>query len=173
MNGETLPRDHGYPVRIVAPGVVGARQVKWVNRITLSSEEYAGHYQRKAYKTFNPSQQWEDLDWNNFEAIQELPVQSGITNPAPDSCLPKGAKSVTVSGVAWSGNGNGIIRVDVSADDGKTWRHATLKKPDQPRYRTYAWTQWTVEIPLEGNETEIHLACKAIDTSHNCQPETV
>ena len=48
--GETLPRDHGYPVRLVAPGIVGARNVKWVGSITLSEEESYSHWQRKDYK---------------------------------------------------------------------------------------------------------------------------
>lgn len=173
MNGVDLPRDHGYPVRVVAPGVVGARNVKWVCRIELSSEEYHGHYQRKAYKTFSPSQGWDDLDWGKFEAIQEMPVQSGISNPAPNSTITKGKKSLTIEGVAWSGNGNGIIRVDVSVDGGKTWKHANLKRPDQPRYREYAWTQWNIEYPLNGDEMELDIVCKAVDTSHNVQPESI
>jgi len=172
MNGVDLPPDHGYPVRIIAPGVVGARNVKWVCRIELSNEEYHGHYQRKAYKTFSPSQGWDDLDWAKFEAIQEMPVQSGITTPAPNSTISKG-ESVLVEGVAWSGNGAGIIRVDVSVDGGKTWKHANLKRPDQPRYREYAWTQWNIEYPLTGDETELDIVCKAVDTSHNVQPETI
>ena len=48
--GEELPRDHGYPVRLVAPGVVGARNVKWVGNITLSEEESHSHWQRRDYK---------------------------------------------------------------------------------------------------------------------------
>ena len=42
MNGEPIPRDHGYPLRLVAPGIVGARQVKWLNKIELSAVEYPG-----------------------------------------------------------------------------------------------------------------------------------
>eukprot|EP00494_Astrolonche_serrata_P033013 UN33282 len=54
MNGVPIPRDHGYPIRVIAPGVVGARNVKWVGRMEISNEEYEGHYQRKAYKVFLP-----------------------------------------------------------------------------------------------------------------------
>jgi len=173
MNGVTLPPDHGYPVRVIAPGVIGARNVKWICRIELSDEEYHGHYQRKAYKTFSPSQDWDGLDWSKFEAIQEMPVQSGITNPPPNTSIVKGQKSVLVEGVAWSGNGAGIIRVDVSVDGGKTWKHADLRRPNQPRYREYAWTQWSIDYPLEGDESELNIVCKAVDTSHNVQPESI
>ena len=50
MNGEPLPRDHGYPIRIIAPGIVGARQVKWLTAIKTSNEESSSHWQRKDYK---------------------------------------------------------------------------------------------------------------------------
>jgi len=52
MNGEPLPRDHGYPLRIIAPGIVGARQVKWLTCIKTSEEESTSHWQRKDYKVF-------------------------------------------------------------------------------------------------------------------------
>lgn len=50
MNGEELPRDHGYPIRVVVPGVVGARNVKWLGKIILSKEESHSHWQRRDYK---------------------------------------------------------------------------------------------------------------------------
>lgn len=53
MNGEPLPRDHGYPIRIIAPGIVGARQVKWLTAIKTSDEESLSHWQRKDYKVIN------------------------------------------------------------------------------------------------------------------------
>ena len=49
-----------------------------------------------------------------------------------------------VSGYAWSGGGNGILRVDVSADQGKTWHSAELQQVHQRRYRSWAWTLWEV-----------------------------
>jgi len=55
MNGEALPADHGYPLRLVAPGVVGARQVKWLKRIVLAAEESPSHWQQHDYKSFSPS----------------------------------------------------------------------------------------------------------------------
>ncbi len=50
MNGAPLPRDHGFPVRVVAPGVVAARSVKWLTKITLSNEESKSHWQQNDYK---------------------------------------------------------------------------------------------------------------------------
>lgn len=55
MNGEELPRDHGYPVRMLVPGVVGARSVKWLKSITLSKEEYPGNvtFPDLSFKSFS------------------------------------------------------------------------------------------------------------------------
>lgn len=54
MNGEPLPRDHGFPVRVVVPGVVGARSVKWLGKIIASSGESQNHWQQKDYKVGLP-----------------------------------------------------------------------------------------------------------------------
>lgn len=54
MNGEDLPRDHGYPVRLVIPGHVGARQVKWLRKLKLSNEPSKKSYQAKSYLGFAP-----------------------------------------------------------------------------------------------------------------------
>lgn len=50
MNGEPIPRDHGFPVRAIVPGVVGARNVKWLGRIELSEVESDSHWQQNDYK---------------------------------------------------------------------------------------------------------------------------
>lgn len=55
MNGETLSADHGYPLRVVVPGAIGARSVKWVGRIVVTRGEYQGFWQQKDYKMFSPS----------------------------------------------------------------------------------------------------------------------
>ncbi len=70
MNGKPLSRDHGYPLRVVVPGTVGARQVKWVNRIILSELESQSHWQQKDYKTFSPS-----TDWSNADFDKAIPIQ--------------------------------------------------------------------------------------------------
>jgi sulfite oxidase len=50
MNGEPLPRDHGFPLRVVVPGTVGARSVKWLGKIVASDAESQNHWQQKDYK---------------------------------------------------------------------------------------------------------------------------
>lgn len=62
MNGRELPVDHGYPLRVIVPGTVGARQVKWLKRIILSRHESQSFWQQKDYKTVNPSTSWDAVD---------------------------------------------------------------------------------------------------------------
>jgi len=75
MNGETLPIDHGYPVRVVIPGTVGARNVKWLCKVVASKDESKSHWQQKDYKVFGPY-----IDWDNigikifFVALRSLLV---------------------------------------------------------------------------------------------------
>lgn len=81
MNGEPLPRDHGYPLRVIVPGVVGARNVKWLSKIILSDKESDSHWQQNDYKGFCPSVDWDTVDFKSAPAIQELPVTSAICSP--------------------------------------------------------------------------------------------
>uniref|UniRef100_A0A8C3NIS0 sulfite oxidase n=1 Tax=Geospiza parvula TaxID=87175 RepID=A0A8C3NIS0_GEOPR len=109
MNGRELPRDHGFPVRVVVPGVVGARSVKWLRSVAVSPSESPSHWQQNDYKGFCPSVDWDSVDFGAAPAIQELPVQSAITEPRPGAAVPAG--ELTVKGYAWSGGGREVVRV--------------------------------------------------------------
>lgn len=173
MNGKDIPPDHGYPVRVIIPGVVGARQVKWLNKITLSDKESTCHWQQKDYKGFHSSIDWHNVDFTSVPPIYELPVQSVICEPEAGSVL-EDEEEVTVKGYAWSGGGRGIVRVDLSADGGKTWHSAELSPTEQPLYKTYAWTFWEGTIPLpKDHKGEVEIVCKAADTAYNVQPDNV
>ena len=179
MNGEELPADHGYPLRVVVPGHVGVRNIKWVNRIVASSEEADGVWQRgMAYKSFGPDiTSLDNIDIAKYAPIQEMPVQSAIFSPLPNAkCVDGAGSTIDVKGFAWSGGGRGIVRVDVSADNGKTWTTAQLGEgAEQPLHRAWAWTFWEAEVPVaegfDGKSTT--LVCKAIDAAHNSQPDSV
>lgn len=174
MNGEEIPRDHGYPVRIIIPGIVGARQVKWLNKITISNEESSCHWQQKDYKGFHASIDWHNVDFSTVPAIMETPIQSAICEPANGSELEEGADEVTVKGYAWSGGGRGVVRVDLSLDGGKTWHSAELKPNNQPLYKSYAWTLWEATLPLpKDHKGKVEIICKAVDSSYNVQPDNV
>ncbi|XP_064617297.1 sulfite oxidase-like [Liolophura sinensis] len=175
MNGEEIPEDHGYPLRVIIPGVVGARQVKWLGRILVSKNESDSHWQQKDYKGFNPSVDWDTVDFSKSAAVQDLPVVSTICEPEPGTVLDEDSDEVVVKGYAFSGGGRGIIRVDVSADGGKTWRTAELLDgSDQNPYRAWAWTLWEAVVPLpENHRGKVELISKAVDSSYNVQPDSV
>ncbi|XP_066527820.1 sulfite oxidase, mitochondrial isoform X2 [Hoplias malabaricus] len=181
MNGEDLPADHGYPVRVVVPGIVGARNVKWLGKIVVSEEESKSHWQQNDYKGFSPGTDWDTVDFKSAPAIQELPVQSAITWPEEGSTVDHSMKEVTLKGYAWSGGGREVVRVDVSLDGGKTWHVAELQNsetgqkpgPPPPPGRAWAWKLWEITIPLPEGAQELELVCKAVDSSYNSQPDTV
>ncbi|XP_046332499.2 sulfite oxidase-like [Haliotis rufescens] len=174
MNGKDIPLDHGYPVRVIIPGVVGARQVKWLTRIVMSDEESLCHWQRKDYKGFNSSIDWHNVDFDKSVAIQQLPITSAICDPPEGAELEEGAEEVTLKGYAWSGGGRGVVRVDVSADGGQTWEEAELQSNNQPAYKSWAWTLWEATIPLpKDHKGKVDLVCKAVDVSYNVQPDNV
>lgn len=176
MNGKELSRDHGYPVRVIVPGVVGARNVKWLGKITISKEESDSHWQQKDYKGFSPTTDWDTVDFTTSPAIQNMPVTSAICSPRNGeevSVSDKEGGFVIVKGYAWSGGGNKIVRVDVTADGGKTWQVADLEQGDEASGRHYGWTLWTTKISVGTSKvSSMEIWSKAVDSNYNCQPES-
>nr|CEL64308.1 TPA: sulfite oxidase, putative [Neospora caninum Liverpool] len=129
MNGRDLPPDHGAPVRVLVPGTVGARSVKWLKKITLSPRECGSHWQQQDYKIMSPTDEPSSTDeWRSKPSIVDLPVQSAICLPTPESVLPPGTEEVDLKGYAWCGGGRRVVRVDVSLDGGETWTEADLQR---------------------------------------------
>jgi len=193
MNGEPLPRDHGFPVRAIAPGHAGARQCKWLHKVIVSDKESQKSWQQKSYRGFAPDINFEEhlshwdpktLRLDQAPIVQEMPVTSFVCNPPQNSLVGvKGATEFTVKGVAWSGGGKKIERVDVSIDGGKTFTAAELYKPiDQRRNRHWAWTHFSKTFPIpdeiqerikKGEKVKLDICSKAMDSNFNLQPETV
>ncbi|KAI9689273.1 MAG: hypothetical protein M1820_010184 [Bogoriella megaspora] len=195
MNGEPLPRDHGFPLRVVVPGTVAARSVKWLSRIVLSPYESTSQWQRRDYKCFGPNVPAAKVDWEKGKSIQETPVQSAVTfvqevnSHTPE--YPSWGSGriywldedyVTVEGYAYSGGGREIVRVDVSADGGRTWMQAELQgncegdakeKGDARRKgsRCWTWKRWKCDVPKMQAAMGREFVVKAVDDSYNTQPE--
>ncbi len=179
MNDAPLPRDHGYPLRALVPGHVGARNVKWIHKIILSDTESRSHWQQKDYKLLSPDIDWTKNDSTKVPAIQELPVQSVICIPENNATISASKdETLKIAGYAVSGGGRDIIRVEVSLNGGLNWTPATMMKSldgnDPPLNRAWGWTIWSVEAPIpEGFTGPIEIICKAVDSACNQQPETV
>lgn len=172
MNGQPLSKDHGFPVRVIVPGVVGARNVKWLSKISVSKEESQSQWQQGDYKGFSPSTNWDNVDFSKSPAIQEMPVISAICEPQNSDVVEVKNGKIQVKGYAWSGGGRKIIRIDITNDKGKTWHTADLiedLKAKQGRY--WSWTLWNVELPVDKNVNEVEIWAKAVDSAYNVQPE--
>ena len=178
MNGEPLPPDHGYPLRIVVPGIVAARSVKWVNKITLSDEESTSQWQRRDYKCFGPNE-GTNPNWDAARAIQETPVQSAITALYDISSHSEKDRrllqvygleedTVVLEGYCFAGGGREIVRVDISANDGRTWGQAELLHNDHKGHKFWAWKRWRFVMPKR--EAGRCFVVKAVDESYNTQP---
>ncbi|XP_055598643.1 sulfite oxidase, mitochondrial isoform X2 [Uranotaenia lowii] len=173
MNGQPLSRDHGYPVRVIVPGVVGSRNVKWLGRIVVSPKESDSHWQQNDYKSFSPSTDWDTVDFKKAPAIQNMPVTSAICSPANGDQVKADNGFITIKGYAWSGGGQEVIRVDISTDGGKTWQVADLNEVEKNtgRGRHWSWSLWTARIPAKPGQ-KLEVWAKAVDDNYNVQPET-
>ncbi|KAL6900923.1 hypothetical protein ACP4OV_005599 [Aristida adscensionis] len=175
MNGEILNRDHGYPLRVVVPGVIGARSVKWLDKINITEEECQGFFTQKDYKMFPPSVDWDNINWSTRRPQMDFPVQSAICT-LEDVDVIKGRKA-RIAGYALSGGGRGIERVDISVDGGKTWVEARRYQKDNvpyvsdgPHSDKWAWVLFEATLDIPANA---EIVAKAVDSAANVQPEKV
>jgi sulfite oxidase len=163
MNGEPLTAEHGAPLRVVTPGYVGARSVKWLGSIRLQEEPSSNYYQAYAYKLFPPEVDEETAEWEKGLMLGELSVNSVIYQPMNEETVPAG--SVPVRGYAITGGGRSVERVDVSIDGGESWVTAELEEGNDP----WAWRFWEASVDLEPGQYEI--VARAWDAAANTQPE--
>jgi DMSO/TMAO reductase YedYZ molybdopterin-dependent catalytic subunit len=129
INGEPLPDEHGYPLRLIVPGIYGMKHVKWINRIEPVGQVYSGF--------------WQERGWS-----YEAPVltMSKIATPFYQSTVPVG-ETTLIGGVAFSGD-RGISRVEISLDSGQTWIEAEVEKA----LSDSSWVRWSYEWTPETEE---------------------
>lgn len=165
MNGEPLPREHGFPLRVVVPGYVGARSVKWISRITLQQDPSDNRYQAREYKLFPPSVSAQTADHSAGMMLGELQVNAAICEPGDGETLQAG--HLAVLGYAVAGDGRRVARVDVSSDGGDTWVQADLVEgAEEP----WAWSLWEATVEIAPGEHRI--VARAVDSSAATQPTT-
>ncbi len=163
MNGEPLPYEHGFPLRVVAPGYYGARSVKWLSAVTLLETPSDNHFQASEYKLFPPNATEETADLSEGLMLGEMQVNAVICEPGQGETASAGR--VAVRGYAVAGGGRGVERVDVSADAGRTWIQAELGEgANEP----WAWTFWEATIDLGPGEHRV--VARAVDSSASTQP---
>ena len=147
MNGQPLGPLHGAPLRAVVPGYIGARSVKWLERIELLAEPSAGYYQAVAYRLF-------DIP------LGEVALNSDILSARSAS------GQTELEGYAFAGGARRVARVEVTADGGASWTTAQLLE-DQG---SWAWRLWRASLPLAPGRYE--LLVRAWDSAGATQPES-
>lgn len=164
MDGKPLPPAHGFPLRTVVPGYLGARSVKWLSNINAQREPSGNYFQAHAYKIFAPHVRAETADWGKGTVIEEMPVNSAICIPRPGESLPAGP--VEVRGYAIGKGGDRIDEVQFSSDGGATWTNAELRGANR-----WAWCLWRTSQELRAGSYV--LAVRARDACGNTQPADV
>lgn len=158
MNGQPLPPDHGFPMRVLVPGWVGISHIKWVGRIEVSESPLYSEYNTTKYILIGPSYKSQPpargpmLTTQKVKSAFELPWEGKI--PAGKRLL---------RGRSWSGEGT-IARVAVSLDGGRTWQRARLRDPNIG----CAWVRWDLE--WEARPGKYGLQARATDNRGNTQP---
>ena len=165
MNGEPIPSIHGGPLRLIIPGYYATMNIKWLSRLRFEAEESRNRHHARRYRTF--IEPIEPGSVSSIDPATSTPTwhqrtKSIIWNPEDGQKLQAG--QIEVSGVAWNDGRADIASVEVSLDQGKTWRAAGLQKPSSP----YAWQHWKTEAELAGGSHQIW--ARAFDAMGRSQP---
>lgn len=164
MNCQPLPRIHGGPVRIVVPGYIGARSVKWVTTITVTDAPTTNYFQARAYRILPPDADPDTVAPGDGIALSTLALNCDILTHNDGDSAPAGP--LTLGGYAQPADGRRIARVDVSTDGGATWNQADIDTP----YGPWAWSRWTYTVCAQPGP--LRLTARAFDDTATAQPET-
>lgn len=161
MNGQALPPQHGFPLRLVVPGWYGMTNVKWLTEITVLEEPYVGYQVTNAYR-IRASEEDEGRPVTRMRP-RSLMAPPGI----PDFMTRERVVDapVRLEGRAWSGS-SAVARVEVSDDDGASWHDAELERDIDDRW---AWVRWTFDWRPSGTGPYT-LCCRATDETGETQP---
>ena len=161
INGQLLPPQHGFPLRLVVPGWYGMTSVKWLRSITVTDGDFEGYQQNRAYRYRMSREEPGDPVMRILPRALMLPP--GVPEYMTRSRFLAPAR-VIVEGRAWSGRAP-IARVEFSADGGRTWSDAKLEAAPSP----FAWRRWTYEWDAT-RAGEYELSVRATDEAGNTQP---
>ena len=182
MNRETLTPAHGFPVRAIVPNIYGMMNAKWITEIEIVDYVYEGFWQRKGWSNTARINTLSSVVIPGSAPIRTrfrgfLPAGSNFagssnstssSSSSSSSSSPSG-RTTTVGGIAFAGT-RGISKVQVSLDNGLTWKDASIKEPLSP----YSWVMWAAElnIPTE-QKKEYKLTVRATDKTGNVQTSAI
>ncbi|KAF1965389.1 hypothetical protein BU23DRAFT_25378 [Bimuria novae-zelandiae CBS 107.79] len=196
MNGESLTPDHGKPLRVVIPGQIGGRSVKWLKKLIITAEpsdNWYHIYDNRVLPTMvDPDEAAKNKDWWMDEryAIYDLSPNSATAAPAHNEKLhlATAPEYYALQGYAYSGGGRRITRVQVSLDQGKSWRLGNIEYAED-KYRAFedkelfggrldmdwretcfCWCFWKLNVLVEELKDAKDIVVRAMDESMNVQP---
>ena len=161
LNGQPLPPQHGFPLRLVVPGWYGMASVKWLGRITAIDRPFDGYQQRHSYRL-------RQVEEDEGEALtrmapRALMVPPGVPDfPTRERLVELGA--CEIEGRAWSGWAP-VTSVQVSTDGGASWEDAEVEQDTAP----FAWAAWRYTWTPDTPGRYV-LTCRAGDAAGNDQP---
>ncbi|MEX2527088.1 MAG: sulfite oxidase [Gemmatimonadota bacterium] len=143
LNGSPLPPAHGFPMRAVVPGWIGARSVKWLSEIRLLPHPSRNYFQAEAYRIQREPNPDDPRDVSGGTAMTEVPRNAVILDPMPGASVPAGP--LRVRGWAMGEGGRPLMRVEVSMNGGRNWVPASLT----PGPGRWTWNSWeaTMDMP--------------------------
>ncbi|KAF9875001.1 nitrate reductase [Colletotrichum karsti] len=184
MNDVPLPPDHGYPVRLIIPGYVGGRNVKWLKRIWISEKENDSHYHiwdnrvLPSFITDMESEFAETMFRHPSTACNEQNLNSVIARPEQGEKISLAdahrGKEYRIRGFAYDGGGHEVQKVEVSLDGGETWLYCIREFPDAPiRHgkKFWTWLHWHVDVPLSHLIQARDIQVRCFNVFKNTQPE--
>ncbi|GHJ83794.1 hypothetical protein NliqN6_0196 [Naganishia liquefaciens] len=169
MNGVPLPRIHGGPLRLVVPGVIGARCTKWVTNLNLLPEPSMGPVQRQEYLYYPQQVGKHNVTPDKGFSIQDMPVSSAILSPKDKEVVVHDGY-VHCEGWAYSGGGQWVERVEVSIDGGFLWHEVPFENMSPKHYYTMRLWKLNLPVPVEG---WVELVVRAWNSAINTQPTII
>ena len=173
MNKATLTPAHGYPVRAIVPNIYGMMNAKWITEIEVVDSVYEGFWQRKG---------WSNIAKYNTHSYTVVPGNAAVSkrfrgfqasstssaNTLPNGGGGGGGNGVTIDGIVFAGD-RGISKVEVSTDNGSTWKAARIKEP----LSQYTWVLWTAELNQPDNNKEYRVMVRATDSTGTVQTNKI
>lgn len=165
MNGRSLSREHGFPARTIVPGYIGARSVKWLQKIVVSDRPSENNFVAKDYKMFPPEATPESVKPEAYGPIYEMVLGSAICSPAPQDAVKAGRITVRGYAVPSGAPGVRVSRVEVSSDGAASWVPAQFVGGADD----FSWRLWEAELTIPSGPST--LVVRATDSQGRAQPE--
>ncbi len=180
MNDESLTPDHGAPMRLIVPGFIGGRSVKWLTRINVAPSESDSAYHRDdnlvlpaAITEFSEARAY----FGKPEyTLYEVNINAVISSPAHSEWVDveRPTDMYSLRGYAYTGGGRHVTRVEVTLDNGEHWllaSHEYPKDAERHNYFYYTWCHWQLNIECWRLLAASEVAVRAVDSALNTQPE--